>query len=665
MAVIDRVEAGSGVSHLAAAVDPSAVLSKVRVSLSDLEKVLAYIKNDLKGMVRQGSGDDAGAGLVYASERAFSLAEVCLREIAAGAEALALHRGGLPKTGVRSGGAAEPPEASTGLSGGALADSQSGDGERAEQKAMPASSPPAIRGSQVAGLRFGDEQQVVVECDSPRILVRARAGTGKTTMLIGYAAARKRRRTLYLAFNRAVAIEGQSRFSSNVTSKTPHSLAYAAVGHKYQHKLGSPRARDVMDFLSQKSIGSGSDVDRYSLAQSALSLINDYFASASMEPDIMESDAAETYYLPSGRQLDGRDVARAAQAVWADMRDERPGTLALSHDGYLKLWHQQSPNLAARFDQILLDEGQDSSPLVLDVFKSQACGKVLVGDEHQSIYQFRGAINAMGEFNDATKFALTQSFRFGPEIANVANRLLGAFTRERLKLTGAGSGVADGVPSKARLYRTNAGLFGSAATWVDAKAVKLAAAGRDGFPALSEQAARMGCRGLHFVGGVKRYNFDAVADTYFLKSGNKYAVRDAFLKRFESFDHLVAYAETVKDKELLARIGIVDKFAERTPELVEKVKASHVEAPDALTSMTTAHGSKGLEWDLVNLGEDFPTLLNERGEPKTKQNARTPAEAEQALPIEELNLYYVASTRAKCQLVPNKALKEFLEVGPA
>jgi ATP-dependent exoDNAse (exonuclease V) beta subunit len=48
----------------------------------------------------------------------------------------------------------------------------------------------------------------------------------------------------------------------------------------------------------------------------------------------------------------------------------------------------------------------------------------LVGDEHQSIYSWRGATNAISRIRPTTTFRLTKSFRFGEKLARMANVFL-------------------------------------------------------------------------------------------------------------------------------------------------------------------------------------------------------------------------------------------------
>lgn len=56
--------------------------------------------------------------------------------------------------------------------------------------------------------------------------------------------------------------------------------------------------------------------------------------------------------------------------------------LPLGHDGYLKLWALSDPVILA--DYILMDEAQDTNPVVLGVLQRQPAQMIYVGDKHQS-----------------------------------------------------------------------------------------------------------------------------------------------------------------------------------------------------------------------------------------------------------------------------------------
>ena len=514
----------------------------------------------------------------------------------------------------------------------------------------------AVMESKATTRQDTDEQQAIVACDDKRVAVSALAGTGKTSTLISYAKARPRQRLLYLAFNKSVSAEAERRFPSNVKAKTSHSLAFAQCGRKYSNKLGLPRAREVLELLdSRMRVPVDGPNDRYLFAQSALNRLKEFFASGSMDDDVTEKGTPEFYAMPSGVKVPGQSVVVAARFLWGAMLDVDNVAVQLPHDGYLKLYQLSKPDLSKQFDGILLDEAQDTNPAVLSLVQAQQTTKLLVGDTNQGIYQFRGAMNAMGKLKNATRFALTTSFRFGPEIASVANGVLAVFCDERLRLKGVGGKEGPGMPTEAHLFRTNAGLFSAAVGWVLTQG-RVVAANADlaGLPIPSDPV-----RGIHFVGGVENYMFDLINDAWHLMEGEVGLIGDAFLRKFANFDQFAAYAEAVDDKELMARIGIVETYGEMIPELVAKVKAAHVPESRATLNMTSGHKAKGLEWDTVQLGNDFPELLNDYGLPRTRAYSGARSDPDMLLDLQEANLYYVAATRAKRLLIPNEALRSF------
>lgn len=523
------------------------------------------------------------------------------------------------------------------LVGAAAAGATGAEGVHGEPRPVPSGKPSARE-----PLPATEEQQAIVDAQEHDVVINAFAGTGKTATLIAYAAARPRRRILYLAFNRSIAEEAQARFGQNVKARTSHSLAFSRVGKDFNHKLGNPRARDVLLFLQEKeALPRIAPCDEYAFAQAALQRVRDFFADGSREAQIGDAAASVHHRMPSGELVGSQAVVLAARAVWEAMRD-RGGSMPMPHDGYLKLYQLSAPDLSKIADIVMLDEAQDTTPAVLSIVQQQRIGKVVVGDRHQGIYGFRGALDAMSRMTQAREYALTTSFRFGPPIARVANLLLSIYCGERRRLVGAGGREPTGPRTLAQLWRTNAGLFGAAVAWLDARG----AAGP----------------GLHFVGGADAYQFELIADAWRLRCGETADIADPFVRKFSSLDALQDYALAVDDKELLTRIGIVERFGQRIPALVERVRAAHVAPEAAGLQLSTVHRAKGLEWDCVQLGDDFPDLLSEEGLPRTWRFLGRPASGDDAvLPKEEANIAYVAPTRARCELQPNPQLADFLE----
>ena len=57
---------------------------------------------------------------------------------------------------------------------------------------------------------------------------------------------------------------------------------------------------------------------------------------------------------------------------------------------------------------------------MMGILSNQPNQVIYVGDAHQQIYEWRGAVNAMKRL-PLPQTLLTQSFRFGDQIADVAN----------------------------------------------------------------------------------------------------------------------------------------------------------------------------------------------------------------------------------------------------
>lgn len=479
-----------------------------------------------------------------------------------------------------------------------------------------------------------EEQQGIIESDASVIGVNAFAGTGKTSTLVAYAKEHSHKKMLYLAFNKPVAMEAQKRFPSNVEARTSHSMAFPGFGSRYKEKFGTLKpyhvAKAVPALCRQLSTR---DSMLFSIA--VADTLSKFIASASKSVEL-------SHVRFKNDLFDSNDIVEGAKGVWSAMTDTKNHTIPMPHDGYLKLWQLSSPNLA-RYDTIMLDEAQDTNGALFDAFAKAHTQKILVGDRHQGIYAFRGAMNAMSLIKGEQHY-LTSSFRFGQEIGDVANGILSVFKDEDRRLSGLGA------PSELRshahpneettfLHRTNAGLFG--------RAVDFYQRGRD----------------FGFVGGFKNYNPDQIMDAYFLMTRNKYSIQDPFIKTFDTFDDMAAYAETANDKELKARIKVAAKYADKIPKLIEAItaidEAYHGIHHETGTLLTTAHRSKGLEWNQVVLGEDFPTAF-EKGAPLHSDYVDPDKCENELLTPDEANLIYVASTRAKKTLVPYENLREFI-----
>lgn len=259
------------------------------------------------------------------------------------------------------------------------------------------------------------EQLPVIQYEGNHLVVKAYAGCGKTSTLVAYAEHHSHLRMLYLAYNRAIRDEGAAKFPRNVVCKTSHQLAWPGFGQRYQHKLGNVRLTDAAALLDTRHWGSVRD---------ALAVLSAYLSSADREIGLAHALAGlDGESFATGGDAHIERTIGSAQRLWEAMIDPQH-SFPCQHDAYLKLYQLSRPTLP--YDVILFDEAQDSNPVTAALVAGQSARKIFVGDKWQQIYRWRGAENALDRQIEegADVLYLTQSFRFGPLIAGVANAIL-------------------------------------------------------------------------------------------------------------------------------------------------------------------------------------------------------------------------------------------------
>jgi hypothetical protein len=459
-----------------------------------------------------------------------------------------------------------------------------------------------------------EEQLQVINSTSKLIKVIAFAGAAKSTTLEMYAQARPNARILLVCFNKANQLEAEKKFPANVTSMTSHALGMRSIGIKYRHKLVADlRINDVASLYNtqyQVSNGIISTLKRYLVSDS------EKLNASHLDLDICKNPIHHSFIL------------QKAELLWAAMCDPE-SSVGMLHDGYLKLYQLSKPKLDSQYDIILFEEAQDSNPVTTSIIKMQTeCGLVVVGDPHQSIYSFRGASNSLDKFDVDEIFYLTKSFRFGQGIANVANALLQYFKNEKNKVVGAGKFPEtafniDATRYHAIISRTNAALFDEAVNVITSNRIP------------------------HFVGGVKGYRMNDILDAYYLFAGDNFKIK-GHLKAHSNWTQFDQYTEESSDPECLILRKIVLAYTHQIPSLVDEIMRKSVDDVNkAHVTLTTAHKSKGLEFDQVLLTDDYPELIVDG-----KMNPE--------LSFEDVNLLYVAVTRAERAIRLNDSTRQFL-----
>lgn len=467
-----------------------------------------------------------------------------------------------------------------------------------------------------------DEQNSIINGNYKFLIIKAFAGTGKTTTLVEFSLKNKDKNILYIAYNKETAEKARRIFPSNVTCRTAHSLAYSRFGYSLEKKLNKSTSLPFKPETIRKLFGFKRNEHSLKLSKE-LKLILENFC---------YSDYTKiTDAIPFKKMSESRSsIELFINSLWNEMIDP-DSVFPTTPDVYLKLYHLSRPKL--NYDYILFDEAQDANPLISDLIMDQLNNNVklvFVGDEHQSIYGFRGAINQIKNIVAEKELYLTKSFRFGYHISYAANAILFSLKNEKNKLIGFENikdnlGDVDKNKQFAVISRTNSNLF------------------------LSSISALEKNYNIHFVGGFESYNFRKLLDLENLFLNKKDKIRDSFIRTFSNFEDYCSVANYTNDNEMLYCINIIKKYNGNLYDIISNIKKLSTTIDKADIILSTVHKSKGLEFKQVILSNDFPNFINKDGEIDFK------------ISEDEVNILYVATTRAINILKPNKQLYNIIK----
>jgi hypothetical protein len=460
------------------------------------------------------------------------------------------------------------------------------------------------------GYYLTDEQEMsVLFAEEPYWLkVEAYAGAGKTSTLNAIASIAKfGLRGLYLAFNSDIVKESLDDFPLSVFCKTTHSLAYEFVIKGYpkrQRRINKPLTAKLIskEFSITKSVNG---LTPLAFCGYVLEVLKNYCYSS--DDGIIEEHTNSETINPV--HLEDQEIIRLAAMVlagkiWKEMNND-DSFLPITHDAYLKMWSLTNPILD--YDYILFDEAQDANPLMLSILLKQKAQLIFVGDRFQQIYSWRGAVNAMQSIKTHNECQITESFRFGQPIADLASMVLNNGLGANVNIRGNPEVTSKvctvGVPDVI-ICRTNSAIIDNALKYMN-----------------------LGLK-VHVKGGISKIN-KLLKCSYSLKKGKR--VNTPELAAFNNWEEVVEYSKTPSGTELSTLVRLVKDYPvyhlTALLDLISKVKEE-----DANVVLTTVHKAKGCEWNKVLLANDF----------KSK--------GDKNFSDEEINLLYVAITRAKLEL---------------
>ena len=550
--------------------------------------------------------------------------------------------------------------------------------------------------TQESGINFTAEQKRIIgyPLDPTKngvLRVLAYAGTGKTTVLKHLALKNPSLRFLLVAFNRSTQSHAAARFPSNVEARTAHSLAKSwCEMNGYQGRLLFGRSTylyEVLGYLGTEraALGKGSG-NVYMRAALTLEALRKFAHSTrphvTLEdvPDVwISNDKNSASFEPvspvQALDLDLRNkglvkpevrmaALKDAEILWDQGIADRKSKFKIEGTFYIKLCQLSNPDLhnlgkKGPFDVLLIDEGQDMNPAMLDVCLRQKGLKVIVGDPNQQIYEWNGAIDGLEHVGNYCQVIdtlhLTESFRFGTEIAFVATEVMNCLIMHREasqrpqlllssdqvqdKLSYRGNPEVSPKKKMAILSRSNERM------WSEIFALVCE-------PILSGQVQQL--KIIIKMPGNRLYDYlNELCDLSLLKQKEKEKISlGSRYKKKASFEEYKSQQELENNMQELMKCSIVQKHATKMASYCDIIRESVVhydgggEWPNVDYIFSTVHQFKGLEYPTVMLLDDFITP--------------EPYLSGSDIPAEEKRILYVAVTRAQSELILNDTLVTLL-----
>ncbi|GAB6188712.1 UvrD-helicase domain-containing protein [Marinitoga arctica] len=487
-----------------------------------------------------------------------------------------------------------------------------------------------------------EQIEIIKKARNSNLIINAFAGSGKTTTLLSIAYALRNKSFLFLAFNRSVKEEIEYKIKksklNNIKVLTTHGLAYKFAKNDLKFKK-------IGKELNTLEISKILDIDIF-IADLVKIAFNDFcngdYTSISDKTieEILNSNQKLRFIKEQKEYLKTKLLN-----IWNLYIENK---LPMTHNVYLKFFHLNIEKYRnyINFDYILLDEAQDTNEVVLDIFKKLKGKKIIVGDPHQQIYSFRGSINAMYKIRNeisAEISYLTESFRFPNYISNKANIILKDFKGEEKEIISFNQNSNNTISNMCFITRTNATLIKLIDTLKNFE-IKLVRSPQEIF---------------HLPLNIYYY-------IKYLNNGKyKDKIKERWILNFESLEELKNYAEDFEDYELVSAINIAEEYDEKLFSLLNMAKEKYKKNKGKIF-LATAHSSKGLEWDKVVVCHDFQNLIDLLKKEKYKSiknfqksylnhihkiiNGEKSVFKHQYI-IDEINLFYVAITRTKKDLI--------------
>lgn len=505
--------------------------------------------------------------------------------------------------------------------------------------ALP-STPPATPTARV----WSAEQEAIFawfKSGKGSLVVRARAGTGKTTTIKTAFTYAPEERMLYAVFNKKNQVEAASAIADpRVEIRTLHSVGFMFIQQIW------PEAKpddEVEAERVEKVVGAQAPQQVKTQVKKLVGFAKNTLLQPTVEELVALAEERDiecpAFAEPENGGWDVTKLATSALAVLERSKQQHDRMSRISYDdmvwlpvvmGWTRAW----------YDLVVVDEAQDMNLPQLTMAKMavKKGGRIcVVGDDRQAIYHFRGAasdgMDMMKQSLQAAELGLTITYRCPKAVVALA----AAIVPDYKAAPTAPEGVIEDIRSDgfdAQLQVGNAVLSRANAPLMPVALGLL----RRGTPARIE-GKDLGKALLDIVEKLR-----AQTVPQFLTKIEAWGERQ--IARFNKTKHFEEKAAQITDQvaTLQAIAEGVSSVREIQSRIIQLFQDTDANSRPAVV-LSTVHKAKGLEWEKVFL---LVNTFNRRS-PANAPKQSEAAKAAQAK--EESNIYYVAITRAKQHLV--------------
>ena len=509
------------------------------------------------------------------------------------------------------------------------------------------------------------------------VKVAALAATGKTTTVINFASRlldqEPESRILYLVFNTNTKKDAIKRgMPDNVQVATMDEVAYQAmtvVNPAMTAKSFKPEIKPIIKtpdraaYLGAKQIVSqGNEISASDIMRRVAKAVDHFAISNDLEVGPQHFRGNFNGKLAVEDEAVLPELIALAKKYWKDVqtpRDGNVGMLPVTNNHITKMWALSNPDMGAArgtkadyFNNIaIVDEAQDMNPVFSGLLKNaKNMQRIYVGDTNQAINAWRGA-DGKTLIDASAKYIMpiTDSFRFGKNIAGIGNRflsLLGAKEKMNGRKTDKSGNPVDGFIGEIEnptmlLTRSNGGAmaatmksFEKGLTVYGSKNFK------DDLSKFIDNVEYMETS----AGGKRGYYTGFDNETKKFKQIYK---KPSMSQDLDGISNIEEFKEAV-EKGDDNRLNMLNKLltehgVEELRDALRRIITDENKLPknrDEYVHIQTAHTSKGLESPRVQIWSDF-----------AKPKMATDGTNMMIMPNEqELRLSYVAVTRAEEKL---------------